>query len=91
MNYLLDTNQWSYLQRNDPAIVFHIQNLPDKAILYMPVIVQAELLTGVALTTNKQRKQQLENLYKQVVTQTTSILPITPQVATYYASIFVAQ
>ncbi len=89
MNYLLDTNHWSYLQRDTPTIVSQIQNLPAEATIYMPVVSQAELLAGVALTARKQRKQQLQNLYEQVVTKATTILPITSQVAQQYATIFV--
>jgi tRNA(fMet)-specific endonuclease VapC len=89
VNYLLDTNHWSYLQRNDPAILTHIQNLPEQAITYMPVITQAELLVGVALAASEQRRQQLQELYEQVITKVTNILPITSQVAQHYAAIFV--
>ena len=90
MRYLLDTNQWSYLQRNNPVILTHIQNLPDEATIYMPVVAQAELLVGVALAASEQRKQQLQRLYGQVVTKATNVLPITSQAAQHYATIFVA-
>jgi predicted nucleic acid-binding protein len=89
MNYLLDTNHWSQLQRNHPTIVAHIQSLPDEAQLYMPVVAQAELLAGVALAASEQRKKQLQTLYEQVVTRTTHILPITSSVTQHYATIFV--
>jgi tRNA(fMet)-specific endonuclease VapC len=88
MNYLLDTNHWSYLQRNQPAVVAHIQSLPDEAKLYMPVVTQGELLVGVALASSEQRKQQLQILYEQVVTRATLILPITSPVTQHYATIF---
>ncbi len=80
MNYLLDTNHWSYLQRNHPAVVAHIQSLPGEAKLYMPVVAQGELLTGVALATDEQRKQRLQALYELVITRATLILPITSAV-----------
>lgn len=49
MNYLLDTNHWSHLQRNHPAVVARVRDLPDSANLYMPVIAQGELLAGIEL------------------------------------------
>ncbi len=90
MNYLLDTNHWSHLQRNHPAVVAHIQSLPDEAKLYMPVVAQGELLVGIALAASKQRKQQLQALYAQVVARATLILPITSPVTQHYATIFAA-
>jgi predicted nucleic acid-binding protein len=89
MNYLLDTNHWSYLQRNQPGVVAHIQSLPDEVKLYMPVVTQAELLVGVTLASSEQRKQQLQILYEQVVTRAILILPITSSVTQHYATIFV--
>jgi hypothetical protein len=71
MNYLLDTNHWSHLQRNHSAVVAHIRDLPDEAKLYMPVIAQAELLVGVTLAASEQRKRQLQTLYEQVVAKAT--------------------
>ena len=50
MRYLLDTNHWSYLQRRHPGIVARLRGLSDDAVLYMPVLAQAELLAGVELT-----------------------------------------
>jgi predicted nucleic acid-binding protein len=90
MNYLLDTNHWSHLQRNHPSIVTHIQSLPDESQLYMPVIAQAELLTGVALTASEQRRRQLQTLYEQIIARATHILPITSLVTPHYAAIFAA-
>ena len=49
MNYLLDTNHWSYLQRGHPSVLGRLQSLPGDVTLYMPVIAQAELLVGVEL------------------------------------------
>lgn len=90
MNYLLDTNHWSHLQRNHPAVVTHIQSLPDEAKLYMPVVAQAELLVGVTLAAGEQRQQQLRVLYEQVIARATLILPITSPVTQHYALIFAA-
>lgn len=90
MNYLLDTNHWSHLQRNHPAVVAHIQGLPDEAKLYMPVVAQAELLVGVTLAAGEQRQQQLQVLYEQVIARATLILPITSPVTQHYALIFAA-
>ncbi|HGJ66142.1 TPA: hypothetical protein ENS27_12290 [bacterium] len=37
MDYLLDTNHWSYLQRNHPNILANIQNLSeDGAVMLEP-------------------------------------------------------
>ena len=68
MNYLLDTNHWSYLQRHEAMVVNHIQSLPDEATLYMPVVAQAELLAGVELAVSEPRKPELHTLYRQVIT-----------------------
>ena len=87
MNYLLDTNHWSYLQRNHPAVLARIQGLPDETTIYMPVVAQAELLSGVELATHGPRKQKLLALYEQVVAETTDIIPVTSQVSEQYALI----
>lgn len=88
MNYLLDTNHWSYLQRREAMVVNHIQSLPDEATLYMPVVAQAELLAGVELAVSEPRKQELRTLYRQVITKTADILLITSEVAEQFAHIF---
>lgn len=88
MNYLLDTNHWSYLQRREAMVVSHIQSLPDAATLYMPVVAQAELLAGVELAVSEPRKQELRTLYAQVIIMAADILPITSEVAEQFAHIF---
>jgi predicted nucleic acid-binding protein len=88
VNYLLDTNHWSYLQRREAMVVHHIQSLPDEATLYMPVVAQAELLAGVELAVSEPRKQELCTLYIQVITMAADILPITSEVAEQFAHIF---
>ncbi len=90
VNYLLDTNHWSYLQRNHSAVLAQIQSLPDETTLYMPVIAQAELLVGIELAASEPRKQVLQALYDQVTAETTEILAITSQVAEHYAHVFAA-
>jgi len=88
VNYLLDTNHWSYVQRREAMVVSHIQSLPDEATLYMPVVAQAELLAGVELAVSEPRKQELHTLYAQVITMAADILPITSEVAEQFAYIF---
>ena len=88
MNYLLDTNHRSYLQRREAMVVSRIQSLPDAATLYMPVVAQAELLAGVELAVSEPRKQELRTLYAQVITMAADILPITSEVAEQFAHIF---
>lgn len=66
-----------------------IQNLPDEATLYIPVVAQAELLVGIELAADEERKQYLRILYSQVVVEATEISSITTQVAEQYARIFV--
>ena len=88
MNYLLDTNHWSYLQRREAMVVRHIQSLPDAATLYMPVVAQAELLAGVELAVSAPRQQELRTLYAQFLTMAADILPITSEVAEQFAHIF---
>jgi predicted nucleic acid-binding protein len=49
MKYLLDTNHCSYIQRKQPEVIKHVQNLPADAKLFTSVVTQGELLAGVAL------------------------------------------
>jgi len=88
VNYLLDTNHWTYLQSRHPVVLAHIQRLPEEATLYMPVIAQAELLAGVELATSKRHRQKLLTLYQQVIAEATDILFITTEVAQQFAKIF---
>ena len=62
MKYLLDTNHWSYLQRGHPSVLARLQALAVDAVLYMPVVAQAELLAGVELTAAGRRKEELRRL-----------------------------
>jgi predicted nucleic acid-binding protein len=64
MNYLLDTNHWSYLQRRHPAVLARIRQLPQEATLYMPVVAQAALLAGVELAVDARRKEKLRSPYE---------------------------
>ena len=88
MDYLLDTNHWSYLQRNHPDVLASIQKLPEDATIYMPVIAQAELLVGVELAVSESHKQRLRDLYEQLIIEITEIVHINSQVAEQYAFIF---
>ncbi len=81
MNYLLDTNHWSFLQRRDPAVLARLQGLPEGAVLYMPVVAQAELLAGVELTAEGNRKEELRRIYEEVICECTDVLPIDSPVA----------
>lgn len=60
MRYLLDTNQWSYLQRGEARMVSRIRSLPPDAALFMSVVAQAELLTGVLLVDNPARQRHVQ-------------------------------
>ena len=88
MNYLLDTNHWSYLQEQHPLVVSRLHQLSDEASLYMSVVSQGELLAGVEWAQGLRRKRRLLELYEQVVAIATAILPVTPQVAERYAQIY---
>lgn len=90
MNYLLDTNQWSYLQERHPQVIAHVRQLPDDATLFMSVASQAELLTGIELVTNTRREEQLRRLYWEVITMATEILPVTSEVAQRFAKVHAA-
>lgn len=90
MRYLLDTNQWSYLQERHPHVTAHVRSLPAEAVLYMSVVTQAELLAGVQLMTNMQRRQELRRLYHETVALATEVLPITSEVAEHFARVYVA-
>jgi len=87
MNYLLDTNHWSYLQRRHPGLVSRLQSLPDDATLFMPVVAQAELLVGVELAAQGRRKRELRALYERTLRETTDILEITSAVAEKFAAV----
>lgn len=67
MEYLLDTNHWSYIQRGHPPVVARLQQLPSEAMLYMSVVTQAELLLGVELSASSKRKEELGKLYEVVI------------------------
>jgi predicted nucleic acid-binding protein len=88
VNYLLDTNHWSYLQEQHPLVVSRLHQLSDEASLYMSVVSQGELLAGVEWAQGLRRKRRLLELYEQVVAIATAILPVTPQVAERYAQIY---
>ena len=79
MNYLLDTDHWSSLQRNHPAVVTRLQSLSPEARLYMPVVAQAELLAGVEWIADDSRQQQLRALHEQAVGEAAEVLSITSQ------------
>lgn len=85
MRYLLDTNHWSYLQRRHPSILGRLRGLPDDAVLFMPVVAQAELLAGVELTATGRRKDELRRLYEHAVGETAEVLPIDSRVAEQFA------
>ena len=88
MDYLLDTNHWSYLQRRHPHVVARVESLPEETTLYMPVIAQAELLAGIELAASLSRREELRILYEQVVAQATDVLSVTSEVAEGFARIF---
>jgi tRNA(fMet)-specific endonuclease VapC len=89
MNFLLDTNHWSELQRRNPEILSHIDGLPQHATMLMSVVSQAELLVGVELLPNGPRKNELRNFYGNLIRESAAILPITSEVAEQFASLFV--
>ena len=88
MRYLVDTNEWSYLQERHPTVVARFEGLSGEDSLFMSVISQAELLGGIALVKSERRQQELFALYQKVVTMATEILPITSEVAEEFAQIF---
>lgn len=88
MNYLLDTNHWSQIQRRHPGVVARLQSLPEDATLFMPVVAQAELLAGVETLADGRRKQELRRLYEETIQEAADILPIDSRVAEHFARIF---
>lgn len=90
MNYLLDTNQWSCLQERHQQVVAHLRQLPDDATLFMSVVSQAELLTGIELVANTRRERVLRSLYQEVIAMATEILPVTSGIALQFAQIHAA-
>lgn len=87
MNYLLDTNQWSYLQERHQQVVAHLRQLPNEVTIFMSVVSQAELLTGIELVTHTRRERTLRSLYQEVITMATEILPVTSEIALQFAKI----
>lgn len=88
MNFLLDTNHWSHLQRRHPGILARLALLPEGATLFMPVVAQAELLAGVEVMNDGKRKQELRQLYEQTVRDAAEVLPIDSRVAERFAVVF---
>jgi predicted nucleic acid-binding protein len=84
-NYLLDTNHWSYIQRRHPNVIGHIEHLPADAELHMSVIVQAELLSGVEMVVDVDRRGVLRSLYEDVVSECADIIPIDSRIAERFA------
>ena len=78
MRYLLDTDHASYLQRGHPAVVQHLKSLPPDAEVFISVVTQAELLTGIQLAPSVQRRIELRRLYDWLVSEISDPLPITP-------------
>ena len=88
MDYLLDPNHCSEIQRRHPAVVAKLQCLQEDATLFMPVIAQAELLAGVQTMADGGRKQELRRLYEETIQEAAEILPIESRVAEHFANIF---
>jgi predicted nucleic acid-binding protein len=87
MRYLLDTDHASYLQRGHPAVVQHLKSLPPDAEVFISVVTQAELLTGIQLAPSEQRRIELRRLYEWLVSEISDPLPITPDVAEQFAEV----
>ena len=88
MDYLLDTNIWSYMQEGNQVVASQIAQLPDQATLFMSAVTQGELLGGIQLVDNPSRRSQLVTMYEQVVSDATEILPVDQKVAERYAEIY---
>lgn len=54
----------------------------------MSVISKAELLVGVELTAEGNRKDELRRLYQQAIGEATEIIPVSSAVADRFAAIF---
>jgi len=87
VNYLLDTNHWSYLQRRHPNVVARLASLPGDATVSMPVVAQAERLVGVELTATGRRQEELRSLYESTIRENTDVINITPEVADQFARV----
>ena len=87
MRYLLDTDHWSYLQRGHPAVMGRVRQLSRESQLYMSVITQGEMLSGVVVVVNEVHRERLHRLYEQTLAQAAGVLPITEAVATRYAEL----
>lgn len=87
MNYLLDTNIWSRLQRADPRVLENIRRLPDGARLCMPVVAIGELLAGVEKLPDGNRKEALRQLYQESIERSAEIIAIDTAVAQQFGVI----
>jgi tRNA(fMet)-specific endonuclease VapC len=87
MNYLLDTNIWSRIQRADPRVLASIRRLPAGARLCMPVVAAGELLAGVEASPDGKRKQELQRLYQELLERTAEVIDIDIEAAERFALI----
>lgn len=87
LNYLVDTNHWSYILKEKLSVIDRVNNLSPKDSLLMSVITQGELLAGVNLIPNLKRRDNLLKIYEEIF-DSTIILPIDSQVAKEYSKIF---
>jgi predicted nucleic acid-binding protein len=87
MRYLLDTDHASYLQRGHPAVVQHLKSLPPDAEVFISVVTQAELLTGIQSAPSEQKRIELRRLYKWLASEISALLPIAPDVAEQFAEV----
>ncbi|HMN42398.1 MAG TPA: type II toxin-antitoxin system VapC family toxin [Phycisphaerales bacterium] len=85
MNYLLDTNQWSHIQRKTPGALARTALRPAGSSLFISVVSQAELLAGVERLADGQRKTDLRGLYEVAMRSSAGVLPIDSRVAERYA------
>jgi predicted nucleic acid-binding protein len=64
-----------------------LKSLPPDAEVFISVVTQAELLTGIQLAPSEQRRIELRRLYEWLVSEISDPLPITPDVAEQFAEV----
>ncbi len=87
VEYLLDTDHLSYLQKHHPGVIRHITRLSLEDRLLTSVVSIGELLVGVYLLPKGSRQRELFAMYHRLLEQLPVILPVTESVAQKFAEI----
>lgn len=85
MEYLLDTDHWSYMMRGASAVARRFDELTEKQTLLMSVITMGELLAGVEHLREGKRKRELREKVDRVLIRSEPIVLVEPETARAYS------